>query len=289
MIALSFDDVPRARGAFFTPEERTKRIIAELKKARAPQAVFFVVPGHIGHDDGVDGEKRIAGYVAAGHVIANHSDSHTRLSETETTAYIADIDAAEAWLKGRPGYRPWFRFPYLDEGGRDKTKRDALRAALAQRGLRNGYVTAESSDWRLEALAADAVREGKAVDRRALGALYVRWHVAAADFADALMRQAIGRPPVHMMLLHETDLAALHIGDLVRALRKDGWTIVSADVAYADPVGALMPDTPAANGTLTEALAWERGLPAPRWYRNNETAPATAEFRAKVLHEGTGE
>ena len=289
MIALSFDDVPRARGAFFTPEERTKRIIAELKKARAPQAVFFVVPGHIGHDDGVDGEKRIAGYVAAGHVIANHSDSHTRLSETETTAYIADIDAAEAWLKGRPGYRPWFRFPYLDEGGRDKTKRDALRAALAQRGLRNGYVTAESSDWRLEALAADAVREGKAVDRRALGALYVRWHVAAADFADALMRQAIGRPPVHMMLLHETDLAALHIGDLVRALRKDGWTIVSADEAYADPVGKLMPDTPSANGTLTEALAWERGLPAPRWYRYNETAPATAEFRAKVLHEGTGE
>ena len=67
------------------------------------------------------------------------------------------------------------------------------------------------------------------------------------------------------------------------------FTIVSADAAYADPIGALMPDTPAANGTLTEALAWERGLPAPRWYRYNEDAPATAEFRAKVLHEGAGE
>jgi hypothetical protein len=34
-----------------------------------------------------------------------------------------------------------------------------------------------------------------------------------------------------MMLLHETDLAALYIGDLVRALRRAGWTVVSADAA----------------------------------------------------------
>lgn len=289
MIALSFDDVPRGRGAFFKPEERTKRIIAGLKKAKAPQAVFFVNPCRIGTDDGAGGAERIAAYVAAGHVIANHSCTHPHLNATAAEAYLADIDAAEAWLKDQPGHRPWFRFPFLDEGGRDKAKRDAVRAGLAARGLRNGYVTAESSDWRLEALAVDAVRAGKTVDRKALGHLYVRWHVEAADFADGLMQQAIGRHPVQMMLLHETDLAALHIGELVRALRKDGWTIVSADAAYADPIGTLMPDTPAANGTLTEALAWEKGLPAPRWYRYNEDAPATAEFRAKVLHEGGGE
>lgn len=288
-IALSFDDVPRGRGAFFAPEERTKRIVAELKRAKAPQAVFFVNPCRIGTGDGVGGAGRIAAYVAAGHVIANHGCTHPHLEATTAEDYLADIDAAEAWLKDQPGHRSWFRFPFLDEGGKDKAKRDAVRAGLTARGLRNGYVTAESSDWRLEALAADAVRDGKPVDRKALGALYIRWHVEAADFADTLMSRAIGRQPAHMMLLHETDLAALHIGDLVRALRKAGWTIVSADAAYADPIGTLMPDTPAANGTLTEALAWERGMPAPRWYRYNETGPATAEFQTKVLHEGVDE
>ncbi len=289
MIALSFDDVPRGRGAFFTPDERTKRIIAGLQKAKAPQAVFFVNPCRIGTGDGIGGAERIAAYVAAGHVVANHSCTHPHLNATTAEAYLADIDAAEDWLKKQRGHRPWFRFPFLDEGGRDKAKRDAVRAGLATRGLRNGYVTAESSDWRLEALAADAVREGKTVDRKALGELYVRWHVEAADFADMVMQKATGRQPVQMMLLHETDLAALHIADLVRALRRAGWTIVSADAAYGDPIGTAMPDTPAANGTLTEALAWERGLPAPRWYRYNEDAPATAEFRAKVLREGAGE
>jgi peptidoglycan/xylan/chitin deacetylase (PgdA/CDA1 family) len=284
-IALSFDDVPRGRGAFFTPDERTQRIIAELKKAKAPQAVFFVVPGTIGSGDGVDGERRIAAYVAAGHVIANHSNSHKRLSTTETAAYLADIDAAEAWLKGRPGYRPWFRFPFLDEGGKDKAKRDALRQGLAARHLRNGYVTAESSDWHLENLTREAVQAGKKVDRKALGNLYVSWHVEAADFADAMMEKVTGRQPVQMLLLHETDLAALYIDDLVRALRKDGWTVVNADQAYADPIGEAMPDTPVANGTLTEALAWAAGVPAPRWYRYNQTDLATAVFRDKVLGE----
>ena len=296
MIALSFDDVPRGRGAFFAPDERTQLIIAELKKANAPQAVFFVNPAAIGKGDGdgvgvgvgvgVGGAERIAAYVAAGHVIANHSNSHPRLSTTDTAAYLADIDAAEAWLKDRPGYRAWFRFPFLDEGGKDKEKRDALRAGLAERGLRNGYVTAESSDWHLEALTRDAAKAGKAIDRKALGDLYVTWHVEAADFADAMMHRVTGRQPVQMLLLHETDLAALYIGELVRALRKAGWTVVSADAAYADPIGGEMPDTPSANGTLTEALAWAAGVPAPRWYRYNQTDLATAVFRDKVLGEG---
>lgn len=285
-IALSFDDAPRGRGAFFAPDDRTARIIAGLKDADAPQTVFFVVPGAIGHGDGVGGAQRIAAYVAAGHVIANHSNSHQRLSTTDTATYLADIDAAEVWLKGRPGYRPWFRFPYLDEGGKDKAKRDALRAGLAERGLRNGYVTAESSDWHLENLTRETAKAGKAIDRKALGALYVTWHVEAANYADGLMQHVIGRQPVQMLLLHETDLAALYIGDLVRALRADGWTVVSADAAYADPIGQRMPDTPAANGTLTEALAWQAGAPAPRWYRYNDTALATAVFRAEVLGEG---
>lgn len=289
LIALSFDDAPRGRGAFFTPDERAKRIIAELKKAKAPQAVFFVNPGAIGEGDGIGGAERIAAYVAAGHVIANHGNSHKRLGTTDTAAYLADIDAAEIWLKGRPGYRPWFRFPFLDEGGKDKVKRDALRAGLAERGLGNGYVTAESSDWHLENLTREAVRAGKKIDRKALGTLYVTWHVEAADFADAMMQKVTGRQPVQVLLLHETDLAALYIGDLVRALRKGGWTVVSADAAYADPIGKEMPDTPSANGTLTEALAWAAGVPAPRWYRYNETDLATAAFRDKVLGESAAE
>jgi peptidoglycan/xylan/chitin deacetylase (PgdA/CDA1 family) len=284
-IALTFDDVPRAPGAFFTPDARTERLIAEMKRTGVPQAAFFVNPCHLAGPSGEGGEKRIAAYVAAGHVIANHSCSHPRLSATPVDEYLADIDRAEAWLKGRRGHRPWFRFPFLDEGRGDKAKRDAVRAALVERGLTNGYVTVESSDWNMEALASQAAERGKKMDIEALRDLYVESHVEAAEYYDALARRTLGRSPAHVLLLHETDLAALFIGDLVTALRARGWRIVTADKAYADPIRKLHPDVPSAQGTLTEALAWEKGLPAPRWYERNDLKLANALFAERVLKE----
>lgn len=281
-IALTFDDAPRAPGAFFTPQERARRLIAALKKARVTQAAFFVNPGRVRAPTDA---ALVDGYVRAGHVIADHGFSHLGLSGSTAEAYLADIDKAEAWLALRAGRRPWFRYPFLDEGGKDKAKRDAVRAGLAQRGLTNGYVTAEASDWNMEQLAVEAKKAGKTIDRAALRDLYVESHVQAADFADALMVKTIGRSAPHVLLLHETDLAALYIADLVKALRADGWEIVTADIAYADPLKTAAPDVPSANGTLTELMAWEKGLPAPRWYARNDLRIANPLFAERVLHE----
>ncbi len=284
-IALTFDDVPRNAGGFMTPDQRTEALIAGLKRAGVKQAAFFLNPGNIGHDDGVGGARRIAAYVKAGHVIANHSWSHPHLSEVTTAAYLANIDRATAWLKGRRGYRPWFRFPYLDEGGSDKAKRDAVRAGLAARHLRSGYVTVDGSDWNMDALATAAIQAGKPVDRQALRDLYVETMVQAADFYDGLAVKTIGRSPAHVILLHETDLAALYIADLVAGLKADGWEIITADQAFADPISTANPDVPSANGTRTELMAWEKGLPAPRWYERDDLKVANPLFARRVLHE----
>ncbi|MGK6320932.1 polysaccharide deacetylase family protein [Sphingomonas sp. DT-204] len=284
-IALSFDDVPRGRGAFLTPDQRTERLIAGLKQAGVRQAVFYVNPGRLATPDGANGEAHIAAYVAAGHVIANHSFSHQHLNAMPADAYLADIDRAEAWLKDRPGYRPWFRFPFLDEGSKDKAKRDAVRAGLKARGLANGYVTVDGSDWNMEGLTIAAVKAGKPIDMAALKALYVETLVGAADFYDDLARRTLGRSPAHVILLHETDLAALYITDLVEALRKDGWEIITADEAYRDPIASAEPDVPSANGPRSELMAWEKGLPAPRWYERDDVAVANRLFAERVLHE----
>jgi peptidoglycan/xylan/chitin deacetylase (PgdA/CDA1 family) len=284
-IALTFDDVPRNRGAFLSPGQRTEALVASLKRARVRQAAFFVNPGFLANPDGADGEAHIRAYVAAGHVIGNHSFDHPHLNARSAEEYLANVDRAAAWLRGRKGYRPWFRFPFLDEGDRDKAKRDAVRAGLAARGLRNGYVTVDGGDWNIEALTIAAMKAGKPIDLAALRHLYVQSHVESASFHDALAVKTLGRSPAHVLLLHETDLAALFVADLVEALRADGWEIVTADEAFADPIGKLFPDVPSARGTLTESLAWEKGLPAPRWYEFAEGPPANKRFAERVLHE----
>ena len=91
-IALTFDDVPRHAGAFFTPDERAEELIAALKRGGVQQAGFFVTTGNLDKPAGEGGAERIAAYVAAGHVIANHSHTHPWLHRTEVDVYVADLD-----------------------------------------------------------------------------------------------------------------------------------------------------------------------------------------------------
>jgi peptidoglycan/xylan/chitin deacetylase (PgdA/CDA1 family) len=283
IIALSFDDVPRAPGAFYTKDERTIRLIAGLQAAHVRQVAMFVNPGRIGATDG--SAERIAAYTAAGHVLGDHSFSHRDLSSMPAANFLADIDKAEGWLKGRPGYRPWFRFPGLNQGGKDQVKRRTVLDGLAARGLLVAGVTVDGSDWYLERLALDAQKAGRPMDVDALRDLYVETMVQSADFSDALMRRTIGRSPAHVMLLHETDLAARYIGPLVDGLRRDGWTIVPVDTAYADQIYHVAPNVPSDNGTLSEAIAWEKGITGPRWYDRNDMKVAGALFEARVMHQ----
>lgn len=265
LVALSFDDVPRDRGAFLTPDERTVRLVAALKRARVRQAVFFVTPGLLEQPDGAGGEARISAYARAGHVLANHSWDHTALSALDAPAYLADLDRTAAWLHGRPSYRPWFRFPYLDEGQTDLAKYRAVQAGLRTRGLHDGYVTIDGSDWVLEELSVTARTQGRVIDMHALRDLYLFDHVNAAEAADAMARKILGRSPVHVMLLHETDLAALYIADLVTELHRHGWRVVPIDRAYRDPVARLTPHPGDAEGTLLDMLADERRVDDPLW------------------------
>jgi peptidoglycan-N-acetylglucosamine deacetylase len=282
-IALTFDDIPRNEGAFFTPDERTEKLIAALKQAKVEQAAFFLNPGSLVEDHGKGGEDRIAAYVAAGHVIANHTNTHPALSATSAEDYLANIDAAEAWLKDRPGRRPWFRFPYLDEGSTDKVKRDALRAGLAERGLRNGYVTADGSDWFLDDLVVKARAEGKELDMEQLRKLYIAMHVSGAEYIDDLARTTLGRSPAHVMLMHETDIAALFLPDMVAELRRHGWEIITVDEAYEDQLQDAFPDTPNARGNLIGAIAWEKDIKPPLYPVWIHTGIAGPWFESRVV------
>jgi peptidoglycan-N-acetylglucosamine deacetylase len=284
-IALSFDDVPRQPGAFMTPDERSAALIAALERAGVEQAGFFVTTGNLERPHGAGGEARIAAYVAAGHVIANHSHSHRWLHRSETADYVADIDRAAAWLAGRPGFRPWYRFPFLDEGGRDVAKRDSVRAALRERGLRNGYVTIDTYDWHIEDLARQAVARGEAIDRDALRALYVQNIVEAANFNEARAVETLGRSPAHVILLHETDIAALFITDAVAGLRADGWEVVTIDEAYRDPIAAVEPDTDFLGAGRIAAIAAAAGRQASALVSHwTDEDYLTREFEARVLH-----
>ncbi len=279
-IAITFDDTPRGAGAFLTLEERGPRLLAALEAAGVRQAAFFINPCRLQSER--DGAL-VRAYETAGHVLADHTCSHPGLSRVSAEFYLADIDQSQAWLRTRPTYRPWFRFPFLDEGGRDAAKAQAVRDGLTARGLINGYVTADGYDWNMERLTIAAKRAGRTIDMARLRDLYVETHVGAAEFADQLAVRATGRHPAQVLLLHETDLAALFLPEMVAGLRKAGWTIVTADEAFDDPIARRTPRVDFANGTRVQMLAWEKGLEGSRWYDLTDGPTADRLFEERVM------
>ncbi|NDY96605.1 polysaccharide deacetylase family protein [Wenzhouxiangella sp. C33] len=258
-IALTFDDAPRAAGPLFSGEERTRRLIDTLDQARVTGAMFFVTTKHLSDVPG--GTERLLAYVEAGHLLANHSHSHPWLWRTTAAEYIADIDQASSMLEGFDGVAPFFRYPYLDEG-RSIAKRDEVRSALVQRGLRHGYVTVDNYDWYIEVLLAEAVAANPEIDETAWCDAYTSILLSGVAFYEDMARNILGRSPHHVLLLHENDIAALCVGYLIRGLRAKGWELVPAEKAFSDPIAAELPNTLFNGQGRVAALAHAAGEPA---------------------------
>jgi peptidoglycan/xylan/chitin deacetylase (PgdA/CDA1 family) len=256
-IALTFDDATLGDGPFLTGEERTRRLIDALADARVTEAMFFVTTDNVA-GVGEAGPRRVHAYAQAGHALGNHSHSHWWLSRVDTDEYIDDIDRAIGALRQYDNVQPYYRFPYLDEG-RSIAKRDRLRAALGARGLKNGYVTVDTYDWYLVSLAQEARDAGKPFDVDDLRDLYVDVITRSTEFYDAMARETLGRSPHHVLLLHENDLAAMFVGDLVAELQRRGFAVIPATAAFEDPIASREPDTLYLGQGRIAALAHEAG------------------------------
>lgn len=281
-IALTYDDAPRSDGLNFTGAERTAALIKAWEEAQTgPVAIFVTSQGMMDEE----GRARIESYAQAGHLIANHSHSHMWASRTDQEAYLADIDQAEALLAGLNNRRPWYRFPYLDEGGYGKDeqaalqKRDALRDALAERNLISGYVTVDTFDWHLDRLWQDAVRNGRSVNRESLAKVYADMVVDAANHYDQMALDILGRRPAHTLLLHENDLAAAFTSEMVAALRANGWILIDPDTAFADPIVDQLPETRFAGDGRIAAIARDGGKVGADYFDHWSASEAGIEAR----------
>ena len=255
-IALTFDDAPTGDGAVFTGFQRTSRIIETLKKHNVKQSAFFIVTSHLNSD----GLRRLKMYSDGGHLLSNHSHSHNWISVMGTENYIRDFQKADSILgTTNLPYKRWYRFPFLDEG-QTKSSRDSIRNALAGLSLTNAYITIDNYDWHFNAAAARAIRSNLKIDYTRLKKVYLEHIWNSIVFYDNIGRQILGRSPKHVLLLHENDLAALFLDDLIQLLKDKGWKIISAEEAYSDPIAKEVPDVLFNSQGRIGAIAFAKGL-----------------------------
>jgi len=250
-IALTFDDSPTPNSHLMTGRERTDRLIAALAAADVHGAMIFAVGERAASEEG---QARLAAFARAGHVIANHSNTHRSANRLSAEEFLADVRAADSVLEPLPGFKPYFRFPYL-AAGETLEARDALRQGLAVMGYRHGYITVDAWDWHMASRLDEAITAGHAIDWERLRATYVDVTLRSIEHYDALARRTLGRSPRHVMLMHENDLNALYIADVAAALRARGWRIISAERAFNDPIARIDPESLRLGGGQIVAMA----------------------------------
>jgi peptidoglycan/xylan/chitin deacetylase (PgdA/CDA1 family) len=224
IIAITIDDAPMASSMVFSGLERTKKIMRDLQ---VPAAVF-VIGENIATKSGRD---RLKLYDEAGYTIANHSYSHYGCSKVTAEEFINDIIKADSLLRNYENFEPIFRYPYLDEC-RSQEKRDKVSSFLKENGYVNGYVTIVTSDWYINKLLQKALSQGKKINYSKLQDLYLKLMIGYVNYYYNFYLEKLGYSPPHSLLLHENDLTALYIKDLVKLLKEEGWVFIKTEEIY---------------------------------------------------------
>jgi len=278
-LAITFDDTPSMREGYFNGLTRTQTLINELDTHDIHRVTFFA-NSRLLNEEGV---KRITQYSNAGHFIANHTHDHANFNTTTVAQFTDSFLMAHQQLSQFENYLHYFRFPYLSEGN-TLQKRDAMKAVLQAHGYKNAYITLNNFDWHIENLFQQAITDGHRVDLKKLKLFYIEVMTASIGFYDELAMKYLKRSPKHVLLMHETDVAALFVGDLIEALRQDGWQLIDLEDAYSDPISDFVPEQAYANspGRVAE-LAIKEGFDGNSWPKELNLDYLSQKFQRDVL------
>ncbi len=261
-VALSFDDGPDMQDTVgLSPAGRNAALLAQLAQAHL-KSILFVT--RVDADRPRNELIRLWG--RDGHGVGNHTASHPNFNDPAISleAFQRDVLECDRAIRAMPGYTRRFRFPYLKEG-ETAAKRDGLRGFLQSRRYKTGPVTIDTSDWYYSARLRDRLAQSPAADRNAYRDAYLRHLLDRARYYDRLSRDVLGRSVSHVILLHHNLINALFLKDVIAMLQANGWVLVDAESAFADPIYDLRPDVLPAGESILWSLAKAKGVPGLRW------------------------
>lgn len=255
-IAITMDDPKPDELAGVPGSEINRRILKNLAEERIT-AALFVTGMRI---DNPAGSALIGDWDAAGHRICNHTYSHRNYCAPEMPyqSFVADFLKNEPVIRKYKNFTRLFRYPFLKEG-ETAEKRDGFRTFLRQHGYRVGHVTVDASDWYIDARMRERLKKEPKADTTPYRDYYIAHMRDRASFYLQLARDVLGHDIRHTVLIHHNLLNALYLGDMMRALREDGWKWIDAPQAFADPVFQREAKTLPAGESLVWALAKGKG------------------------------
>ena len=260
-VALTFDDG-------LNPHTQPEAVAwnASILDALAKANVTSMLLPACKHVDTAEGMQLVMAWAQAGHSVANHTYSHRDLSSPEVSAeaFIADVERCGKVLSAVSSWTARLRFPYLKEGDTAE-KRDAIRRWMAKNNYRPAPVSIDASDWYYSNRFVEwrKAHAGSNIDLYRQAYLAHLWN--RASYYDGLSKRVLARSVKHVLLLHTNAINAAFLSDVVAMFRAKGWTIISPEEAFADPVYAMQPGVLPAGESILWALAKQSDVEGLRY------------------------
>ncbi|HEX8843228.1 MAG TPA: M56 family metallopeptidase [Pyrinomonadaceae bacterium] len=294
-VAVTFYSVPYMRSyEDETPEvEKTTRKLLETITSNNIPAVGFV--GERGLYQGDQGEPRTSAlkmWLDAGLELGTQTYSHRWLYKTPLAAFEADVIRGEnvtrALLKERGQTLRYFLYPYLNTGPNLETKA-AFEKFLRERGYTFAPVTIDNMDWLFAQVYNEAHKRGDAEMMKRVGSEYVPYMEEMFEFYEKLSAETIGREIPQVLMLTASRLNADYFEDLVRMLKRRGYSFVSLDAAirdeaygqadrYTGPVGISWLQ----RWAITKGMGFRKEPPLPPFMRQFDKRSASgSDFKTE--------
>ena len=171
--------------------------------------------------------------------LGNHTYSHLRFSKVGRDSFLRDLFKGEVLTahfakKYNKDYK-YFRFPYNDLGSTQEE-----HTWIVERVNRFGFevtpFTIESSDWMFNAVYQRLLKEGKTVEAKKIGELYVEKTMEWVAYFEDLVKERHNRSIPHIYLCHDNKLNADYLPEIVSRLKSKGYVFVSLEEALSDPI-----------------------------------------------------
>lgn len=255
-ISITIDDPEVTESPLYTAKERNQKILAALDYHKV-KAALFVCGMRV---DSSEGRTLLAEWDKKEHLIANHSYSHLYYPGKKNTLEVFrdDFKKVEPLISGLKNFTKLFRFPYLKEGDTQE-KRDGMRMALNDSGYSMGYVTVDASDWYVDERLKKRLKDNPKADISGYRDFYISHILDRAHFYHDLSLKVFGKEIRHTLLIHHSLLNSLFLKDLISALKKDKWKIISAKDAFKDPVFQMEPNVLPAGESIVWSMAKKQG------------------------------
>jgi peptidoglycan/xylan/chitin deacetylase (PgdA/CDA1 family) len=253
-VAVTFDDLPEAyaggQGDVARMREVTKKLVQSIKANNVP-AIGFVNEGKLYQRGEVDARiELLRMWLDAGLELGNHNFSHAYIDRVPLAAYQEEIVRGETvtrmLLRERGLKLKYYRHTELKTGPTPEHKR-ALEQFLAERGYTIAPVTIHNHDFVFARLYSDAKARGDRATMKRIADAYVPYMESMFEFFENLSGGFLGYEVKQTLVLHVNELNADYFDDLVRMMKRRGYSFITLGEALKDKA-YLLPDAQLANG-----------------------------------------